>query len=404
MKLSSTWLFRPRRISIYSGEDKSFVWVSGRSFAISVLSIAGFGAWVVFASSLAIIEMLGLSDRHGPRLHDGAERLEHSHASHAAASDDLATLDTQLARAVATLQERDSELAHLLARRAELTVDGTLDGAGPSIDDDAKHPKEIAPEHLVAALETSLANLRQAHASIAALEGNNEELEGELALVSERTERVIFRILDSVELANQGMSGVFRGIGVNPEALAEDVKATYLGSGGPETAVLPSGSSGLGSDVVRAGVTKLDAALRDLHAFRIAYLGMPFGFPVDGAVRKTSSFGYRTHPVSGRYQHHQGVDFAARTGTPIIASGNGKVEFAATKGGYGKMITLKHVGGVRSRYAHLSSIKVSPGEKVSRGQIIGYMGSTGISTGPHLHFEVHVRGEAVDPGPFMRAE
>ncbi len=119
-----------------------------------------------------------------------------------------------------------------------------------------------------------------------------------------------------------------------------------------------------------------------------------FTLPVANA-RKTSGFGWRMHPLLGYSRLHQGTDYGAAHGTPIRAVTDGIVSFAGWHGGHGKMVKLSHNGGLGSGYAHMSSIAVSPGSRVSQGQVIGYVGSTGLSTGPHLHFEVYRGGRAV---------
>ncbi|MFM9979079.1 MAG: M23 family metallopeptidase [Sphingomonadaceae bacterium] len=121
-----------------------------------------------------------------------------------------------------------------------------------------------------------------------------------------------------------------------------------------------------------------------------------YATPVAGA-RKTSGFGWRIHPLLGYSRFHQGTDYGAPHGTPIRAATDGTVTFAGWHGGHGKMVKLQHGGGLGSGYAHMSRIAVEPGARVAQGQVIGYVGSTGFSTGPHLHFEVYRRGVAVNP-------
>ncbi len=120
--------------------------------------------------------------------------------------------------------------------------------------------------------------------------------------------------------------------------------------------------------------------------------------PISGA-RISSYFGYRKHPILGYTKLHKGVDFAARTGTPIFASGNGTIAFIGWKGGYGRYIKIRHNGSYSSAYAHMSRFAkgLKNGSKVKQRQIIGYVGSTGRSTGPHLHYEVYKNGKAVNP-------
>ena len=120
--------------------------------------------------------------------------------------------------------------------------------------------------------------------------------------------------------------------------------------------------------------------------------------PINGA-RISSGYGMRKHPILGYNKKHQGVDFAAPTGTPIMAAGNGHIEFVGTNGGAGKYIRIKHLNGYKTSYSHLS--KYASGMKknlrVKQGQIIGFVGSTGLSTGPHLHYEVLFNNERINP-------
>jgi len=122
-----------------------------------------------------------------------------------------------------------------------------------------------------------------------------------------------------------------------------------------------------------------------------------FGMPLRH-VRITSRFTYkRWHPILHRYRPHLGVDFGARRGTPLLAVNDGKVIFSGRKGGYGNVVKIRHRGGYVSLYAHQSRIRVKKGAKVKKGQVIGYVGSTGRSTGPHLHFGLYKNGRAIDP-------
>lgn len=117
-----------------------------------------------------------------------------------------------------------------------------------------------------------------------------------------------------------------------------------------------------------------------------------------GTERLMSGFGYRIHPIYKTLRMHTGVDFTAPTGTPIYATGNGIVQVAERNShGYGRMVTIDHGYGYETLYAHLSQIKVKPGQEVKRGEIIGLVGNTGISTAPHLHYEVVRNGRKVNP-------
>ena len=147
-----------------------------------------------------------------------------------------------------------------------------------------------------------------------------------------------------------------------------------------------------------------DAKVRELLAG--AGDGPPMGSgrflkPV-GNAPITSGFGYRTDPITGATAYHSGLDFGISCGTPIKAAGNGVVVSAGwNDGGYGNMTLITHGGGLATLYGHQSTIAVSAGQTVTAGQVIGYVGSTGKSTGCHLHFEVRVNGNPVDPSSYL---
>lgn len=127
---------------------------------------------------------------------------------------------------------------------------------------------------------------------------------------------------------------------------------------------------------------------------------MPSILPVNGTL--ISGFGYRNHPVSGFSKFHEGLDFACPVGTPIYASGNGVVEIAESgESGYGICLNINHQNGYRTKYAHLSKMMVRSGQAVKRGQLLAYSGNTGLSTGPHLHYEVSFKDVKTDPIDFI---
>ncbi|KCZ54741.1 hypothetical protein HY29_13765 [Hyphomonas beringensis] len=163
-------------------------------------------------------------------------------------------------------------------------------------------------------------------------------------------------------------------------------------------------------DVIYASLDG-DALTRSFYRFAPSDDGVPDYFdqngesatkflmktPINGA-RLSSSFGNRRHPISGYTRLHKGTDFAAPSGTPIYAAGNGVVERASRYGGYGNYVRIKHANGYKTAYAHMSRYGpgVRAGKRVRQGDIIGYVGSTGASTGPHLHYEVYIKGKPVN--------
>ena len=160
---------------------------------------------------------------------------------------------------------------------------------------------------------------------------------------------------------------------------------------------------------VLAATFTVDGQLKS--AFRYVRDGKPEYFTPDGRslkrpfirmpipyARISSGFGMRKHPVLGRMRGHMGIDYAAGTGTPIMAAGDARVELVGRKGGYGNTVILNHGGGRTTLYGHMSRFaNIRPGQRVSQGTIIGYVGSTGLSTGPHLHYEFRLNGVHVNP-------
>ncbi len=161
----------------------------------------------------------------------------------------------------------------------------------------------------------------------------------------------------------------------------------------PSGYVAPSVSSGLAAP----GLSGLAAPLA---AGRVA---IPSRMPVEG-VRLTSDFGMRTHPVLGGRRGHKGVDLAGPVGTPVIATADGVVSKAEWFSSYGLYVSLEHGAEIQTRYGHMSRLNVYGGQRVRKGDVIGYIGSTGRSTGPHLHYEVRIAGLAVNPVPYMQTD
>jgi murein DD-endopeptidase MepM/ murein hydrolase activator NlpD len=129
-------------------------------------------------------------------------------------------------------------------------------------------------------------------------------------------------------------------------------------------------------------------------------ISVPSRMPLEGA-QLTSNYGMRTHPVLGGRRKHTGIDLAAPTGTPIYAPADGVIGRADWYSSYGLYISINHGASMETRYAHLSRLAVAAGDNIKKGDLIGYVGSTGRSTGPHLHYEVRVDGLAVNPIPYM---
>ena len=176
----------------------------------------------------------------------------------------------------------------------------------------------------------------------------------------------------------------------------------------PATAVTSAVTSAAAAAVeVRAAQAANDSQVRSLFQTwkkldtpGVAGIAIPSVQPVD-RLNFTSNFGIRSDPFVGTARMHAGVDIPGAIGTPIYATADGLIAHAERMGGYGNMVEIDHGKGIATRYGHMSKLLVVPGSHVTRGQLIGLMGSTGRSTGSHLHYEVRIDGHAVNPVPFL---
>ncbi len=180
--------------------------------------------------------------------------------------------------------------------------------------------------------------------------------------------------------------------------LEMDVKQSGVGTGGP---FIPAAIGENFDQAFDESVDQLDDALSRLDTIRNEASSYPIMTPLPGQP-VSSAFGNRKDPLLGTNAFHSGIDFRGPAGLAVKASAAGKVIHAGSSGGYGNMVEIKHASGWTSRYAHMSQIRVQEGDTVAAGATIGAVGSTGRSTGPHLHFEVRRSDAAHDPAPFLR--
>ncbi|MFK7843276.1 MAG: M23 family metallopeptidase [Sphingorhabdus sp.] len=189
-------------------------------------------------------------------------------------------------------------------------------------------------------------------------------------------------------------AAAIRKFGLNPENLA---KNSVDAMGGPLIPFFKDQGQQLHPTLER-----LNLALQRMDALERTLVAIPSGMPASTEML-SSSYGYRRDPFTGGGAMHSGMDFKGPHGQPILAAAGGEVTHAGWKSGYGKTVEITHGNGLMTRYAHLSRIGVTAGQKIEQGLQLGAMGSTGRSTGTHLHFEVRLNGKAINPRPFLEA-
>lgn len=178
----------------------------------------------------------------------------------------------------------------------------------------------------------------------------------------------------------------------------ETINAYLKARGINQTVKLPQG--GEESDDVLSAEETGDFYEKYIKKISYSFSHVPLGYPFHGAI--TSTFGHRENPFSGSgVETHKGLDIRAPMGAPVKSMAKGMVTFAGRRGGYGNCIVIKHIGGYETLYGHLSKILVKTGQQIDIGEQIGKVGSTGRSTGPHLHYEVHRNGQKINPKSFL---
>jgi len=215
-----------------------------------------------------------------------------------------------------------------------------------------------------------------------------------LAEIEARQLAVVERLTRFADARASRAEAAMRKLNLDPGVMSRQAQQGMgQGMGGPFEALSDA-------DDIDPRFERLGLSLARMAVLERALDGIPQVVPAT-AQSITSGFGYRRDPFNGRAAMHAGIDFKGPIGSPIFAAAEGRVTFTGWRGGYGKAVEVTHPNGLMTRYAHLSRIDVRPGQLVAAGATLGGLGSTGRSTGPHLHFEVRINDRAVNPRPFL---
>jgi murein DD-endopeptidase MepM/ murein hydrolase activator NlpD len=256
-------------------------------------------------------------------------------------------------------------------------------------DREARLESRVPPPSVV-----RLASAPRPKPALAGIEGTIARLQASLDRVEARQTATLNSLEESYDFKVKRMRGVLADLGISP-GRAPRPAAT----GGPFVPVtLPAHAGTFERQLFRIKIARTQVE-RLTHTFGT----VPVRKPIVGEIDLTSSFGVRSDPFGRGPAMHSGLDFRSSHGDPVRATANGRVVTAGWNGGYGKMVEIDHGNDITTRYGHLSEIDVKVGQTVRVGQTIGRVGSTGRSTGPHLHYETRIDGDAVDPQKFLRA-
>jgi murein DD-endopeptidase MepM/ murein hydrolase activator NlpD len=332
-------LFKPRDIFLHDGKNLRRFTIGARVQMTAVLTALALLAWSAFATFQAFSGVSG----------------------------DVAHMERQVAQMqadVAAMRAQTRHHAELLERRQAFLAQ-VLSG-----DADSRQLAALLPE--------------QERVPHNTLSQNYAEVDGMQLALAERAQ-------DATQQRYRETAQLLRRLGVNPN----DIHRAG-GVGGPFEPVTTENAD--------PRFRELFVSWRRLEQLEQAVIAIPSARPLRTSANFTSGYGVRSDPFRGRAAMHGGVDLAGPVGTPIYATADGIVGRSEwNSGGYGNLVEINHGQGIQTRYGHLSRLIARPGQRVRRGELIGLMGSTGRSTGSHLHYEVRIDGKAVNPVPFMQA-
>jgi murein DD-endopeptidase MepM/ murein hydrolase activator NlpD len=254
----------------------------------------------------------------------------------------------------------------------------------------------VAPPDREARLEsrTRLAPVTRVAAKGAGVEGTIARLQASLDRIEAQQAHALNALEEKYDAKARRVRSVLSDLGLGA------VKPPAAGAvGGPFVPIKPPSEA----TTFERQLYRIQLTRADLDRLTRTLVAVPIRKPLNGEIDTTSGFGVRIDPFLRAPAMHTGLDFRGMTGEPIRATAAGTVTVAGWNGGYGKMVEIDHGNGLVTRYGHLSAVEVDVGDKVRSGQLIGRLGSTGRSTGPHLHYETRVDGDAVDPQKFLRA-
>ncbi|WP_170770568.1 DUF5930 domain-containing protein [Ruegeria lacuscaerulensis] len=417
-----------RRVFLKSDNDTRFIRLSSETQVAAVAGVALIVGWTAVATAILLMDSIGSGNFRDQAKRDQATYQERLNVL--SAERDMRAAEALLAqdRFNAALQQISAMQSELLAsenRRRELETgieviqttlratmkqreDARLElaqlkqdgGADEAYMASASDPAQM--DFMTQALARTALERDQIAADAKDALEERDDLELEIRLMQERSDEIFRQLEEAMVISVEPLDKMFRQAGMPTDRIIEEVRRGYSGMGGPLTPIsFSTRGEELTPDEIRANT--LLQQMDQLNLYRIAAEKAPFASPVNAVVRYTSGFGTRRDPKTGGRRMHNGADFAGAHGTDIFATADGVVTHAGWQSGFGRLVKIKHAFGIETLYAHNTKIRVKVGQRVSRGDHIADMGSTGRSTGTHLHYEVRVNGKPVNPMTYIKA-
>ena len=426
------WLerrFPERRLFLKSDTDTRFIRLRPETQLVAYAGASLVVAWAIIATAILLMDSIGsgnfreqakrdqytyqqrlnlLSDERDERAIEATEaqvrfntalvQISAMQSELLASETRLRELETGIEVIQATLRGtmKDREAARdALATLQEQTEDSEVVLAAASA-------APVAMSFMANALADTAAERDQIEADAQAALDQRANLEHEIRLMNEQNDQIFRQLEEAMSISIEPLDKMFRRAGMPTDQIIEQVRRGYSGQGGPLTP-LSFSTRGEEPSPNELRANQLLNQMDILNLYRIAAEKAPFDSPTRAVVRHTSGFGYRRDPRTGGRRMHNGQDFAGAHGTDIFATADGVVIHAGWLSGFGRLVKIQHAFGIQTFYAHNSNIRVTKGQRVSRGDHIADMGSTGRSTGTHLHYEVRVNDKPVNPMIYIKA-
>ncbi|WP_171240593.1 DUF5930 domain-containing protein [Ruegeria sp. HKCCA5491] len=420
--------FPERRVFLKSDNDTRFIRLSSETQIAAVGGVAVIVGWTAVATAILLMDSIGSGNFREQAKRDQAtyqERLNVLSAERDVRAQEALMAQDRFNAALEQISAMQSELLASENRRRELetgieviqtTLRATMKQREEARTELAKMNQEAGSGEVQMAYATNPAQMNfmtealvrtamerdQIAADAKDALDQRDELELEIQLMQERSDEIFRQLEEAMVISVEPLDKMFRKAGMPTDRIIEEVRRGYSGMGGPLTPIsFSTRGEELTPDEIRANT--LLQQMDQLNLYRIAAEKAPFASPVNAVVRFTSGYGTRRDPKTGGRRMHNGADFAGAHGTDIFATADGVVTHAGWQSGFGRLVKIKHAFGIETLYAHNTKIKVKVGQRVSRGDHIADMGSTGRSTGTHLHYEVRVNGKPVNPMTYIKA-
>ena len=412
--------FPSRQLLLKTGSDTKFFTLSSSTQAIIIFAVFIFVGWSLFSSLIFTFKALNLGGkedyfaRSNVNYEDRIEQISDEKYSYFQRVKDT---EAKLREALEAIEDFQVEITKAQIREEELQsgililqelIKQTKNNNFAGLEEQKNRLNNVAGLQqentintlprisiLLSLLEETVKERDDIKAKLVKALKKVDQLSYEADLSQQNNEQIFRQIEEALVISVKPLEKMFKSVGLDLNSILNVIRNTYSGYGGPNLPISKLPIDSLTNNEKLAA--KMVDQILELGAWRIAVQKIPFAHPLNETFQYTSGFGPRWGTM------HYGTDMAAKHGSAILATADGVINFAGWEKGYGKLIKIKHDFGYETRYAHLSKISVSVGQRISQGDRIGKMGNTGRSTGTHLHYEIRRNGKPINPMKYIRA-